>query len=239
MTNIIHIENVSKRFGNFLALNNFNLDINKGEIYGLLGPNGAGKTTLIKILLNILSKSAGRFTLFGVEGENEKITSKIGYMPQETALYADMTVHENISLFGEVYGLDKNTIKEREAKLLNIVDLSDWRDKVVLKLSGGMKHRASLACSLIHDPDLLFLDEPTVGVDPELRMSFWNYFHALKKEGKTVIITTHYMDEATRCTKVGFIRGGKMISEGTPSDIKKKTGKDNLEDAFLELTKGR
>ena len=143
-------------------------------------------------------------------------------------------MHQNIEFFGKLYGLDKEQIAKREKELLEFIDLKDWRDELVQNLSGGMKHRVSLACALIHEPDVLFLDEPTVGVDPKLRIKFWKFFTRMKENGTTVIITTHYMDEARRCDKVGFMRQGQLIAEGVPEVLMKETGTDSLEDAFLK-----
>ncbi len=154
-------------------------------------------------------------------------------MPQEIALYQDITVGQTIRFFGEIYGLDRAAIQKREEELLSFVDLTAKRNDLVFNLSGGMRHRLSLAVSLIHEPELLFLDEPTVGVDPELRASFWEYFGNLTKQGVTVLITTHYMDEANRCDRVGMVRQGRLVAEGYPKDLREETGQDSLEDAFL------
>ena len=235
MSHIILTENLTKKYGSFVALDKLSLNIEKGEIFGLLGPNGAGKTTFIKLLLGLLQPTFGKSKIFDTETPNDIISPRIGYMPQEIALYLDMTVNENIKLFGELYGMKKEEIAKREEELLNIIGLEKWRKKVVSTLSGGMRHRVSLACSLIHQPDLLVLDEPTVGVDPELRASFWKYFHSLKDSGKTILMTTHYMDEANNCTKIGLIRQGKLIAKGSPKEIQKKAAKSTLEDAFLAL----
>jgi ABC-2 type transport system ATP-binding protein len=159
-------------------------------------------------------------------------------MPQETAMYQNLTVHQNIQFFANVFGLDSRTITKREKELLEFVDLTKWKDALVSNLSGGMKHRASLACALVPEPKLLFLDEPTVGVDPKLRASFWDFFARLKAKGKTIIITTHYMDEARHCDRIGFMREGRLIAEGTPKEILERTATDSLEDAFLKAAEG-
>ena len=233
----IETRQLTKRFGKFTAVDNLNLKINRGETYGLLGPNGSGKTTIIKILCGLLKATSGNVLVLGKKAVDSSITPRIGYMPQETALYLDLTVHENMELFGEIYGMSKEQIRQEEANLLRIVDLSAWRDSPIANLSGGMRHRVSLACSLLHQPDLLFLDEPTVGVDPELRASFWDYFETLRDKGVTVVITTHYMDEAFHCSKIGLLRQGSLIAEGTPQDIITSTGTNSLEDAFLILAR--
>jgi ABC-2 type transport system ATP-binding protein len=227
---------LTRKFGGFKALNELNLKVKKGEIYGLLGPNGAGKTTAIKVLCGLLTPSSGEAYVLGNEID-KKIASCIGYMPQETALYVGLTVHQNMEFYGNLFGMEDALIEEKEKELLNFVDLSKWKNELVQNLSGGMKHRASLACTLMHEPELLFLDEPTVGVDPELRISFWDYFNNLKNAGTTILITTHYMDEARRCDRVGFMNHGELIAEGTPQEILENAGTDSLEDAFLEFSR--
>lgn len=238
MVPAIKSEKVSKRFGDFVALDAVSFEVKKGEIYGLLGPNGAGKTTLVKILNGIMKPTSGNAYVGGNNVASGKNKEKVGYMPQETALYLDNTVHENLLLFGEIYGLDKAAILKREKELLDFINLSKWRHVLVANLSGGMRHRLSLACALIHEPEILFLDEPTVGVDPELRVSFWEYFHNLRKQGTTILLTTHYMDEAEHCSMVGLMRNGKMIAEGKPATLKKEVGARTLEEVFLHYAKG-
>jgi len=226
-----------KKFGDFMAVNDLNLQIKRGETYGLLGPNGSGKTTTIKILCGLLKATSGEALVLGKRAGDLSIFPRIGYMPQETALYLDLTVHENMGLFGEIYGMSKGDIQREEAILLRFIDLEKWRDSTIANLSGGMRHRVSLACSLLHNPELLFLDEPTVGVDPELRASFWEYFQALRARGTTVVITTHYMDEAHHCSTIGLLREGQLIAEGTPGEITESAGVQSLEDAFLALAR--
>jgi ABC-2 type transport system ATP-binding protein len=206
-----------------------------GEIYGLLGPNGSGKTTIIKMLSGLLKPTSGSAKIFGKTLPCKSVMNTIGYMPQETAIYLDNTVHENLAFFGRVYGMSKERLERREQEMLQFVDLSSWRDAPVSNQSGGMKHRLSLACALIHEPMLLFLDEPTVGVDPELRATFWGYFEEMAQKRITVIITTHYMDEADHCTRVGLLRQGKLIAEGRPQELKESTRASSLEDVFLAL----
>lgn len=226
-----------KKFGDFKALDGMNLKVKKGEIYGLLGPNGAGKTTTIRVLCGLSNASSGKAQIFGKKVPNSAISKLIGYMPQETALYDGLTVKQNLKFFGEIFSLKNDRINEKIGELLKFIDLEDWKNEVTGSLSGGMKHRVSLACTLIHEPEVLFLDEPTVGVDPELRVSFWNYFNMLKDSGITILITTHYMDEARHCDRVGFVKRGKIITEGPPEDILKATGTKSLEDAFLEFSR--
>jgi ABC-2 type transport system ATP-binding protein len=206
-------------------------------VYGLLGPNGSGKTTIIKMLCGLLKQSSGQMSILGQPVPDKAMMASIGYMPQETAIYMDNTVHENLRLFADIYGVQRDRVAEREAELLKFVDLAEWSDSLVSKLSGGMRHRASLACALVHEPKVLFLDEPTVGVDPELRATFWQYFNDMAAKGVTVIITTHYMDEASHCTRAGLLRQGKLIAEGAPSELRSMTGTESLEDAFLKLAR--
>jgi ABC-2 type transport system ATP-binding protein len=233
MKNVVVTKDLVKKFGDLTAVDNLNLKLPKGEVFGFIGPNGSGKTTAIKMLCGLLKPTSGESYVLGKRIPNTNIYPRIGYMPQETALYMDLTVKQTIQFFGEIYGLSKDAIAKREKELLEFVDLKARRNEIVENLSGGMKHRLSLAVSLIHEPELLFLDEPTVGVDPELRSSFWSYFKDLCSEGVTVLITTHYMDEASRCDRVGMIRMGRMVAVGTPSHLKEETGQKSLEDAFL------
>lgn len=170
----ITTHNLTKKFGDFTAVNNLNLKVKKGEIFGLLGPNGAGKTTLIKMLTSINGFTSGDARVLGEMIPDGNIASKIGYMPQETGVYLNLTVEQNMKFYGRIFHLNSDKIEERIVELLKFVDLEDWRHEMVENLSGGMKHRVSLACTLIPEPELLFLDEPTVGVDPELRVTFWN-----------------------------------------------------------------
>jgi ABC-2 type transport system ATP-binding protein len=231
----IAFRNVVKKYGAFAALDGFELTVPEGALYGLLGPNGAGKTTAIRILIGLQQATSGDVTVLGRSPTDVSLRPEIGYMPQETALYLDLTVRENLDLFGRLYGLTREQRATRTADLLEFVDLKDWADEVITKLSGGMKHRTSLAAALLPKPRLLVLDEPTVGVDPELRAQFWERFAGMQKEGTTILLTTHYMDEARRCERVGFVRRGKLIKEGAPDAILRETGTQHLEDAFLKL----
>jgi ABC-2 type transport system ATP-binding protein len=227
---------LTKKFGNFTAVENLDLKVMTGEIYGLLGPNGAGKTTVIKILSNISNPTSGEVRVLGEKVPDGNIASRIGYMPQETGVYQGLTVDQNLKFYGRIFHLEKKEVEKRENELLKFVDLTDWKHEMVENLSGGMKHRVSLAITLIHEPELLFLDEPTVGVDPELRVSFWDYFYQLREKGVTILLTTHYMDEARHCDRIGFMKRGRFIAEDNPSELLKKSGKDSLEDAFLEFS---
>jgi ABC-2 type transport system ATP-binding protein len=239
MTNNLAVEvrNVSKRFGKIIALDSLFLNVGVGQIYGLVGPNGAGKTTLVKILCGLLASDKGEAFILGDKIPNRWISPVLGYMPQELSLYENMTVHQNLRFFGELYGLNPHELDSQERKVLEIVDLLNRRNSLVNKLSGGLKRRASLACTLIHEPKIVFLDEPTVGVDPELRISFWEHFRRLQSNGITFFLTTHYMDEAKRCDQVGFMHKGKLIANGTPDQLLSKSNKTSLEDAFLAFSR--
>ena len=234
---VICTSKLTKKFGDFTALDNLDLKIRKGEVYGLLVPNGAGKTTTIRLLCGLVKYGSGEAFVLGSKIPDHSISDKIGYMPQETALYKGLSVKQNMEFFGEIYGLSKARIDERISELLKFIDLEKWKEELIINLSGGMKHRVSLACALIHEPELLFLDEPTVGVDPELRVTFWEYFNNLKQNNITILITTHYMDEAKHCDRIGFMKSGSLIAEGEPKEILKISGKTSLEDAFLEFSR--
>jgi ABC-2 type transport system ATP-binding protein len=233
----IHAHKLRKEYHDLVALDDLDLRIPKGVLYGMIGPNGSGKTTTIKLLVGLLKATSGKAFVLGEKVPLSQSIGRIGYMPQEMAVYTDLTVHENLQLFSELYSVDRETFAKREKELLTVIDMYERRDSLVSQLSGGMKHRVSLACSLIHDPELVFLDEPTVGVDPELRVGFWKYFADLKAKGKTVILTTHYMDEAVRCDTVGMMRLGRLIGEGTPKDLMDRTSTGDLETAFLAFAK--
>ena len=232
-THSVHIRKLTKVFDGLTAVSNLDMRVAKGTLYGLIGPNGSGKTTTIRMLVGLLRPTSGEASILGERVPVKRNISKISYMPQETAIYSDLTVHENLAAFAGLYSMTGESFARREEELLSMIDMTDRRNALVSQLSGGMRHRTSLACALIHDPEIMFLDEPTVGVDPELRVGFWKYFADLKSKGKTIIITTHYMDEATRCDVVGMMRTGRLIAEGTPNQLMDETGTKDLESAFL------
>ncbi len=235
MTDAVAFEDVVKKYGKFTALDGLSLTVRRGEVYGLLGPNGSGKTTAIKVLMGLEPATRGRVRALGVPAPSRVLLERIGYMPQETALYQDLSVMENLELFGALYGLSRAATRDRATKLLALVELQDWGDAVVATLSGGMRHRASLVASMLHEPELLVLDEPTVGVDPELRVGFWAHFRGLRDAGRTIVITTHYMDEARNCDRIGLLRHGRLIAEGTVPEVLAAAGTDDLERAFVKL----
>ncbi|HZS76379.1 MAG TPA: ABC transporter ATP-binding protein [Ktedonobacteraceae bacterium] len=230
---MVVIDSLVKHFGKLRAVDNLNMRIYTGETYGLIGPNGSGKTTLIRMLVGLVCPTSGTITILNERVPNRKIAPHLGYMTQLSALYNDLTARENMRFFCNIYGLRGKLQEQRIDEMLERVDLADRANSVVSTFSGGMKQRLSLACSLVHHPRLALLDEPTVGVDPELRRSFWDYFAQLNKEGVTIIVSTHHLDEASRCSRLGLMRSGKLLAENTPSALLQQSGKDNMEDAFL------
>jgi ABC-2 type transport system ATP-binding protein len=232
---MVVIEQLSKQFGKLRAVDKLNMTINAGETYGLIGPNGSGKTTLIRMMVGLLRPSGGTIRIMGQRMPSAKVAPHLGYMTQLSALYLDLTARENMQFFCNIYGLRGKGQSRRIQEMLERVELADRIDDVVGKYSGGMKQRLSLACSLVHSPRLALLDEPTVGVDPELRRSFWDYFAQLNKEGVTIIVSTHHLDEASRCTRLGLMRSGLLLAQDTPQELLRQSGKDNMEDAFLHF----
>jgi len=227
---VINTKDLCKNFGSLPAIKNLTLKVRAGESYGLIGPNGSGKTTLIRMLMGLIKPTSGRASVLGRQPGQRLALQKVGYMSQATALYQDLTVEENLFFFGRIYG---ESSKARVRELLAFVNLENRARSLVRTLSGGMRQRLSLACSLVHKPSLLFLDEPTVGIDPQLRVEFWKHFRQLNSEGTTIVISSHIMDEAERCDRLGFLREGVLLAEGTPAELKAKSGKTNLEEAFL------
>jgi len=214
-----------KSFGRLRVLDSLDVDIPSGVTYCLLGPNGSGKTTFIRAVVKLLHLDGGEMDVLGRPvSEVNEIYSQIGYMTQHKALYPDLTVQENMEFYAGLYGLNRQHRVERIEELLRMVDLKEHRRRLAGALSGGMYQRLSLACTLIHEPELLLLDEPTVGIDPRLRQTFWEYFDRLAREGKTVLITTHLMDEAEKCQMVGYMRAGRMAAQGTPEEILRLAG---------------
>ena len=227
----VEVDEVAKRFGSVTALDKVTLKIRRGEVYGLLGPNGAGKTTLIRSLVGLVAPAQGTVTVLGQPMPQLDVLARIGYMTQQAALYPDLSAEENVRFFGAINGRVDGV---REA--LEFVHLWDRRKSVVSTLSGGMRTRCSLACALVHKPDLLLLDEPTVGVDPQLRLQLWDRFRKMAAAGTTILVSSHVMDEAERCDRLGLIRFGRLLAEGTVAELKAKAGVERLEDAFLKLS---
>jgi ABC-2 type transport system ATP-binding protein len=235
----ITIENLTKKYEDKLAVENLSLQVGKGELFGLLGPNGAGKTTIISILCGLIKPTNGTARVYGydVQKDTQKVKELIGVCIQETAIYPYLTGMENLALFGNLYTINKKAIKERSNLLLTKMGLKDDAKRITAKYSGGMKRRLSLALALIHDPQIAFLDEPTVGMDPQSRHAVWDFIKEQKSKGKTIILTTHYMEEAEElCDRVGIIDHGKLIAFGTPKELIAKNGVKNLEEVFIQLT---
>ncbi len=236
---IITTRGLSKKFGHVKAVEDVNLSIPAGSIYGLLGPNGAGKSTTIRMLCGVITPSGGEAEVDGLNiyGNSELIKQKIGYMSQKFGLYEDLTVYENMTFFASIYGIDKATRKTRIQELTEMAGLEEKLNVLAKHLSGGWKQRLALICALIHFPQILVLDEPTAGVDPVSRRIFWQLIFQLAKRGITVLVTTHYMDEAESCDLVSFIFNGKTIATGKPKEMIKASGLDTLEDLFIDYVK--
>jgi len=216
---------LKKSFGKLRVLNDLSVKIPGGTTYCLLGPNGSGKTTLIRAVAGLLRLDGGDLRVLGEPVSNvRRVYPRIGYMTQHKALYPDLTLRENMEFYAGLYGIEGVRMSERISELLDMVDLAEHSDRITGDLSGGMYQRLSLACTLIHEPDLLLLDEPTVGIDPILREAFWRFFDDLAEKGATILITTHLMDEAERCKIVGYMRAGKMLAEGSPEELKRLAG---------------
>lgn len=230
---IIQVSGIKQQFGKFVALENVYLTVKKGEILGILGPSGAGKTTLIRAIVGMLTPSEGEITVLGKKMPSLAAVNQIGYMAQSDALYDDLNAYDNLLFFGALYGWKGNKAKKRADEVLSLVQLSDHAKKPVRDFSGGMKRRLSLAMALFHQPEIVILDEPTVGIDPILRVGFWKEFKKLRDQGKTIIITTHVMDEAEHCDRLVLIRDGHIIAIGTPDELKQSSGEKTIEGAFL------
>ncbi|WP_026770923.1 MULTISPECIES: ABC transporter ATP-binding protein [Sediminibacillus] len=231
---IVELRHVSHSFGKQSVLQNISLTIQRGRIFGLLGPSGSGKTTLVKTIVGTLTPEAGEVVVLDTRMPSLQTMESIGYMAQSDALYHELTAKENLAFFAAIYGVPKKQVAGRIDEVLEDVGLQDSKHKIVQGFSGGMKRRLSLAAALIHRPELLILDEPTVGIDPLLRNKIWDRFADLKRRGTTVIVTTHVMDEAERCDKLGLLRGGNIIAHGSPQALKRDTGTDSIEKAFLK-----
>ena len=228
---VLETAQIQKHFGRVRAVDGVDLTIHSGEIYGLIGPNCSGKTTLIRLCLGLLKPTAGSIILLGENIPNKAILSSVGYMTQASALYQELTVRENVAFFAGLCGSQEGAWID---EAIQLVDLQDRAHSQVRTLSGGMRQRTSLACSIAHRPRLLLLDEPTVGVDPQLRVTFWSYFRRLAETGVTLIVSSHVMDEAERCDRLGFMRQGKLLAEGSSIELRNKKGANSLEDAFLK-----
>jgi ABC-2 type transport system ATP-binding protein len=218
----VETEQLTRTFGHFTAVDRLTIQVAAGEVFGFLGPNGSGKTTTIRMLCGLIGPSSGTGRVMGynIATESEAIKARIGYMSQKFSLYTDLTVYENIRFYADVYGITPGEQKTRLAELIAMAGLTGRERELTGNLSGGWKQRLALACAIVHRPRMLFLDEPTGGVDPEARRAFWDLIYTLAQEGVTVFVTTHYMDEAEHCNRIGMMHGGKLIALDTPAGLK-------------------
>ena len=230
---VIYVENLTRRFGDFVAVDHINFEVNEGEVVGYLGPNGSGKTTTIRMLLGLLEPTEGEATVLGFDAfrQSEEVRKRVGYMSQKFAIYDDLTVLENLTFYGGVYGI---TDKARIAHTLELVGLTGHNSTLTRSLSAGWRQRLALGISLVHEPKLLFLDEPTSGVDPTARRTFWDLIYQLADNGVTILVTTHYMDEAEYCERVGIMRDGKLLAMDTPSNLKRDIVPGDVWEVYAE-----
>jgi ABC-2 type transport system ATP-binding protein len=239
MTAALAVQTVALRkvFGSLVAVDSLDLSIARGTVYGLLGSNGSGKTTPIRMLCGLLTPTAGKAGVVGLDvaTQGETIRRRIGYMCQKFGLYDDLTVRENLNFYAAIYGLRRETLAARTEELLVELRLTQRVNQLVGTLSGGWKQRVSLACATAHHPELVFLDEPTAGVDPAARRVFWELIYQLAEAGTTIVVTTHYMDEAARCQRLGFMSKGRLIANGTQEEILRQFAQPSVEDVFVEL----
>lgn len=238
MNEQIIINDVSKQFHHQHVLTNIHFTMDAGKIYGFIGPSGAGKTTLVRMIAGMESTTMGSIYIMDKKVPDLELSQHVGFMAQSDALYMDLTGRENLKFFASLYQMKRNKINERIAYTSQLVGLQDELGKKVSNYSGGMKRRLSLAIALLHNPNILILDEPTVGIDPELRQSIWHELHLLKEEGKTIIITTHVMDEAERCDYIAMIKEGSILAEGTPSQLKERYHTHTFDNVFIQAGKG-
>ena len=222
MPDPIIVDNLTKKFGDFTAVDHVSFRVSAGEVYGWLGPNGAGKTTTIRMLLGLLTPTAGHARVLGYDParETKAMQARVGYMSQRFTLYNDLTARENIRFYGLAYGLSRQKLRRRQADILQMAGLEGREDTLTANLSGGWKQRLALGCAIVHEPQVVFLDEPTAGVDPISRREFWALIYGMAKQGVTILVTTHYMDEAELCQRVGFLSRGRLIALDTPDQLK-------------------
>jgi ABC-2 type transport system ATP-binding protein len=231
----VEIQDLVKRFGDFVAVDHVSLNVHRGEIFGFLGPNGAGKSTTIRILCGLLAPTSGRTMVagFDVAADPESVRKNIGYMSQKFSLYDDLTVEENIDFFSGIYGVPKKDRSDRKHYVLGMAGLTGRRQSLTQLLSGGWKQRLALGCAILHNPPILFLDEPTSGVDPIARRAFWDLIYDLSAAGQTVFVTTHYMDEAEYCNRLALMYKGRVVALGAPRDLKRERNAKSMEEVFV------
>lgn len=239
MTRAIEARDLTRRFGSFTAVDRISFDVGQGEVFGFLGANGAGKTTAIKMLIGLLEPSEGHATVAGhdVKRERREIRRNIGYMSQRFSLYNDLTVIENVELYGSIYDLDRTQIASRTSAMLDRLDLAAHRHELVGGLPLGWKQKLSFSVALLHEPRIVFLDEPTGGVDPITRRQFWESIYAAAARGTTVFVTTHYMDEAEYCDRISIMVDGRIAALGTPTELKAQFGAPSIDDVFVALAR--
>lgn len=235
----IKVNGLTKEFNQKKVVNNLNIEIKTGEIFGFLGPNGSGKSTTIKMLCGLIKPTSGNAFINSrsILTEGEEIRKEIGYMSQRFSLYEDLTAKENLQFYCQLYRVQNELIEEKIIEIMKLTNLSSESNKQASKLSGGYKQRLAFACALIHNPKVIFLDEPTAGIDPVARKEIWDLFFSLVKQGLTLFVTTHYMDEAERCSKLGYIFNGKLVAYGEKSEL--ASSKQSLEDLFVKITKNQ
>jgi ABC-2 type transport system ATP-binding protein len=237
MSDAVVIENLTRRFGPFTAVDQISLTVKKGEIFGFLGANGAGKTTAIRMLCGLLlpTSGTGRVNGFDIYRENERIKRSIGYMSQKFSLYPDLTGRENLQFYGSIYRLPRRRLKDKIDEMIKRLELGEFIGRLAGSLPVGWRQRLALAAALLHEPSILFLDEPTGGVDPIFRRRFWDMLYLLADSGTTLFVTTHYMDEAEFCGRISIMHRGRIIEVGRPTDLMDKHGEKNLQDVFIKL----
>ena len=234
-------EDLTKKFGSFTAVNRISFSVSRGEIFGFLGANGAGKTTAMKMFCGLLTPTSGKGQVAGLDifTRSEKIKKRIGYMSQKFSLYEDLTIRENIMFYGGIYGMSRKSVKQKTVELAKKLELEEYLDKLIVDLPLGWKQKLAFSVAVFHDPDIVFLDEPTGGVDPITRRQFWNLIYEAAHSGTTIFVTTHYMDEAEYCDRISMMVDGRIEGLGSPSQLKQKFNAENMNEVFLILARGK